>query len=137
MAQEPPDDGPKEREPLTESVFQQRLRAKADARRADAPYRRDVRDARRPPPAVDSGGVPPAGGVRLGLAGFVNLSSRLITGATPLFAVGITLDFYLLVRAVSETTTLAAALAVLILAITVVLWYAVPRVKPLARILRD
>jgi len=69
--------------------------------------------------------------------GFVNLSSRLITGATPLFALGITLDFYLLVRAVSETTTLAAALAVLILAITVVLWYAVPRVKPLARILRD
>jgi uncharacterized protein DUF6328 len=69
--------------------------------------------------------------------GFVNLSSRLITGATPLFALGMTLDFYLLVRAVSENTALAVALAVLILAITVVLWYGVPRVKPLARILRD
>jgi hypothetical protein len=54
----------------------------------------------------------------------------------PLFALGITLDFYLLVRAVSEDTTLAAVLAILILAITVVLWYGVPHVKPLARILR-
>jgi uncharacterized protein DUF6328 len=68
--------------------------------------------------------------------GFVNLSSRLITGATPLFALGMTLDFYLLVRAVGETTTLAMALAVLILAIAVLLWYGVPRMEPLARILR-
>ena len=69
--------------------------------------------------------------------GFVNLSSRLITGATPLFALGMTLDFYLLVRAVSDNTTLAAALSLFILAITVVLWYAIPHVRPLARILRD
>src|SRR5256885_14002664 len=68
--------------------------------------------------------------------GFVNLSSRLITGATPLFALGMTLDFYLLVRAVSEETTLALAMALLILAITVVLWYGVPHLRPLARILR-
>jgi hypothetical protein len=68
--------------------------------------------------------------------GFVNLSSRLITGATPLFAIGITLDFYLLVRAVSENATLALVMALLILAITVVLWYGVPHVKPLAEILR-
>jgi len=68
--------------------------------------------------------------------GFVNLSSRLITAAMPLFALGITVDFYLLVRAVSEETTLAAALAVLVLVITVALWYGVPHVKPLARILR-
>jgi hypothetical protein len=68
--------------------------------------------------------------------GFVNLSSRLITGATPLFALGMTLDFYLLVRAVSENTTLALAMAILIFAITVVLWYGVPHVQSLARILR-
>jgi hypothetical protein len=68
--------------------------------------------------------------------GFVNLSSRLITGATPLFALGMTLDFYLLVRAVSGNTALALALALFILAITVVLWYGVPRLSPLARILR-
>ncbi|HYV22844.1 MAG TPA: DUF6328 family protein [Candidatus Bathyarchaeia archaeon] len=68
--------------------------------------------------------------------GFVNLSSRLITGATPLFALGITIDFYVLVRAVSENTTLALVLAVAILAITVVLWYVVPHVEPIARILR-
>jgi uncharacterized protein DUF6328 len=69
--------------------------------------------------------------------GFVNLSSRLMTGATPLFALGMTLDFYLLVRAVSENTTLAVATALVIFAITVVLWYGLPRLKPLARILRE
>jgi hypothetical protein len=69
--------------------------------------------------------------------GFVNLSSRLITGATPLFALGMTLDFYLLVRAVSENTTLALAMAILVLAITIVLWYGVPHVRSLARILRE
>jgi hypothetical protein len=69
--------------------------------------------------------------------GFVNLSSRLITGATPLFALGMTLDFYLLVRAVSENTLLALAMAIAILATTVVLWYCVPRVKRLARVLRE
>jgi hypothetical protein len=68
--------------------------------------------------------------------GFVNLSSRLITGATPLFALGMTIDFYLLARAVSEDTSLALALALLILAITILLWYAIPHVEPLARILR-
>lgn len=68
--------------------------------------------------------------------GFVNLSSRLVTGATPLFALGMTLDFYLLVRAVSESTTLALAMSLVILAVTVVLWYGVPHVVPLARILR-
>jgi hypothetical protein len=47
-----------------------------------------------------------------------------------------TIDFYLLVRAVSEDTPLALALALAILAITVVLWYAVPHFEPLARILR-
>jgi hypothetical protein len=69
--------------------------------------------------------------------GFVNLSSRLITGATPLFALGMTIDFYLLVRAVSDDTPLAVALALAILAIAVVLWYAVPHFEPLARILRS
>src|SRR5690242_4606719 len=49
--------------------------------------------------------------------GFINLSSRLITGATPLFALGMTIDFYLLVRAVSESTPLAFALATAILAV--------------------
>jgi hypothetical protein len=68
--------------------------------------------------------------------GFVNLSSRLITGATPLFALGMTLDFYLLVRAVSENTTLALAMALFVLVITVVLWYALPHVRSVARILR-
>jgi hypothetical protein len=68
--------------------------------------------------------------------GFVNLSSRLITGATPLFALGMTIDFYLLTRAVSEDTSVAVALALAILAVTVVLWYAIPHVEPLARILR-
>jgi len=53
--------------------------------------------------------------------GFVNLSSRLITGATPLFALGMTLDFYLLVRAVSENAALALVTALVILALTVVL----------------
>jgi len=69
--------------------------------------------------------------------GFVNLSSRLITGATPLFALGMTLDFYLLVRAVSQNTTLALLIALVILAITVVLWYGLPRFSPLARLLRE
>ena len=32
--------------------------------------------------------------------GFVRLSSRLIAAATPAFALGLTIDFYLLVRAV-------------------------------------
>jgi uncharacterized protein DUF6328 len=69
--------------------------------------------------------------------GFVNLSSRLITGATPLFALGMTLDFYLLVRAVSESATLALVMALAIFMIAAVLWYGVPRVRPLARILRE
>src|SRR5437870_3381612 len=69
--------------------------------------------------------------------GFVNLSSRVITGATPLFALGMTLDFYLLVRAVSESTTLALAAAFVIFLVTAVLWYGVPHLRPLARILRD
>jgi len=60
------------------------------------------------------------------------LSSRLITGATPLFALGMTLDFYLLVRAVSENRALALAMGIVIIAITVLLWYGVPHVKPLA-----
>ena len=68
--------------------------------------------------------------------GFVNLASRLITGATPLFAVGMTIDFYLLVRAVSGSNALAFGLAVAILAIAVVLWYVVPHVTAIARILR-
>src|SRR5438034_6127474 len=46
--------------------------------------------------------------------GFVNLSSRLMTGATPLFALGMTLDFYLLVRAVSDDVRLAWLAAALI-----------------------
>lgn len=69
--------------------------------------------------------------------GFVNLSSRPITGATPLFALGMTLDFHVLVRAVSESTTVAVVLAVLIFGIAAVLWCGVPRVKPLERILRS
>ena len=68
--------------------------------------------------------------------GLVNLSSRLITGAMPLFALGMTIDFYLLVRAVSQDTMLALAMSLAIFAITVVLWYGVPRVEPLARVLR-
>jgi hypothetical protein len=68
--------------------------------------------------------------------GLLKLSSRLITGATPLFGLGMTIDFYLLVRAVSEETPLALALALAIFTITVVLWYAMPRMEPLARILR-
>jgi uncharacterized membrane protein YdbT with pleckstrin-like domain len=68
--------------------------------------------------------------------GFVNLSSRLITGAMPLFALGMTLDFYLLVRTVSENRMLALFLAAVIFLITAVLWYAVPRFRPLERFLR-
>lgn len=68
--------------------------------------------------------------------GFVNLSSRLMTGATPLFAIGMTLDFYLLVRAVSENTALAVVMAAAIFVIAALLWYGVPRVSPLAQILR-
>ena len=68
--------------------------------------------------------------------GFVNLSSRLITAATPLFALGITLDFYLLVRAVSKNMTLALSMALVVFAITAVLWFGVPHMKALARILR-
>src|SRR5204863_3629915 len=68
--------------------------------------------------------------------GFVNLSSRLITGATPLFALGMTLDFYLLVRAVSENAALALVTALVILALTVVLWYGTPHVEALANFLR-
>jgi Family of unknown function (DUF6328) len=68
--------------------------------------------------------------------GFVNLSSRLITGATPLFAVGMTVDFYLLVRAVSDSTPLAVVLAAAILTIAIVFWYVVPHVGSIARLLR-
>jgi hypothetical protein len=68
--------------------------------------------------------------------GFVNLSSRLLTAATPAFALGITADFYLLVRFVVEDRVAAAATAVLVLAIAVALWYAVPHVRPLALFLR-
>src|SRR5437667_11905078 len=68
--------------------------------------------------------------------GFVNLSSRLMTVATPLFALGMTLDFYLLVRAVSENAALALVTALVILALTVVLWYGTPHVEALANFLR-
>jgi hypothetical protein len=68
--------------------------------------------------------------------GFADLSSRLITGATPLFALGITLDFYLLVRAVSEDQPLALILASAIFAIAVVLWLVLPRFGPFERLLR-
>ena len=69
--------------------------------------------------------------------GFINLSSRLITGATPLFALGMTIDFYLLVRAVSQSTPLALILAMAILGVAIFLWYVVPHVGPIARILRS
>jgi hypothetical protein len=38
---------------------------------------------------------------------------------------------------VSENTALAVAMALVILVITILLWYGVPHVKPLARILRE
>lgn len=68
--------------------------------------------------------------------GFINLSSRLITGATPLFALGMTIDFYLLIRAVSQSTPLALLLAMAILGVAIFLWYVIPHVGPIARILR-
>jgi hypothetical protein len=68
--------------------------------------------------------------------GFVRLSSRLITGATPLFALGMTLDFYLLVRAVSEDQRLATLLALAILVVAVVLWFVLPRLRPFERLLK-
>jgi len=68
--------------------------------------------------------------------GFVRLSSRLIMAATPLFALGVTIDFYLLVRVVTEQQGIAAICAGVALAITALLWYGLPRIKPLARVLR-
>ena len=68
--------------------------------------------------------------------GFVTLSSRLITAATPAFALGITIDFYLLVRMVTENPYVAAAVALITLAMTAFLWYGVARIKPLAKLLR-
>ena len=68
--------------------------------------------------------------------GFINLSSRLITGATPLFALGMTIDFYLLIRAVSQSTPLALLLAMAILGVAIFLWYVIPHVGPIAQILR-
>jgi len=68
--------------------------------------------------------------------GFVRLSSRLIMAATPLFALGVTIDFYLLVRVVTEQQGIAALSAGAALAITALLWYGLPRIKPLARLLR-
>jgi Family of unknown function (DUF6328) len=68
--------------------------------------------------------------------GFVNLSSRLITGATPLFALGMTIDFYLLVRAVTQSSPLALVLAMAVLGVATFLWYVIPHVGPIARILR-
>jgi hypothetical protein len=68
--------------------------------------------------------------------GFADLSSRLITGATPLFALGMTIDFYLLVRAVAEDSRLAGIMAALVLAVAIVLWYVLPRYRPLERLLR-
>jgi hypothetical protein len=68
--------------------------------------------------------------------GFVNLGSRLITGATPAFALGMTIDLYLVVRAVSESVMLAALAAVILLAIAVFLWYVVPRVDAIGGLLR-
>ena len=68
--------------------------------------------------------------------GFLNLASRLITGATPAFALGMTLDLYLVVRAVTESAIVAAVVAFVLLLMTVVLWYVIPRVEALARILR-
>ena len=68
--------------------------------------------------------------------GFVNLASRLITAATPAFAAGITIDFYVLVRAVTHDTTLAVVFSLAVLLIAVVLWYGLPHVRPLERALR-
>src|SRR5437762_4050939 len=68
--------------------------------------------------------------------GFVNLSSRLITAATPAFALGVTIDFYLLVRMVTENPYVAAAVALITLAMTAFLWYGIARIKPLAKLLR-
>jgi uncharacterized protein DUF6328 len=161
MAKEPLHDGPKEREPLTESVthtveearmlipgvtaflgfqlvavfnnaFSQKLTPDEQMVHVAAMFVTLVSLLLLLTPAAyhrqaESGWVS---------QGFVNLSSRLITGATPLFALGMTLDFYLLVRAVSENTTLALLMALLIFGITAVLWYGVPRVTPLARLLR-
>lgn len=69
-------------------------------------------------------------------AGFVRLSSRLITAATAVFALGLTIDFYLLVRVVTKDPTVSALAAIVVLAITIGLWYAMPRFKPLAHWLR-
>jgi hypothetical protein len=69
-------------------------------------------------------------------AGFVRLSSRLITAATPAFALGLTIDFYLLVRVITKDPTVSGLAAGAVLAITIGLWYAMPRIRPLAHFLR-
>jgi O-antigen/teichoic acid export membrane protein len=68
--------------------------------------------------------------------GFVRLSSRLIMAATPVFAVGVTIDFYLLVRVVTGEPMLAVVAALVALAITALCWYGLPHLSPLARLLR-
>jgi hypothetical protein len=68
--------------------------------------------------------------------GFVRLSSRVITAATPAFAIGVTIDFYVLVRIVTRDVGIAAAAAIAVLTITVLLWYVMPRFGPMSRALR-
>ena len=68
--------------------------------------------------------------------GFVNLSTRLLTAATPLFALSVTVDFYLIVRVVTSDRLIAALAAALVLVLIAFFWFVLPRAKPLARALR-
>jgi hypothetical protein len=68
--------------------------------------------------------------------GFVNMSTRLITTATPLFALSVTADFYLLVRVVTKDATLAALAALAVLAVVAAFWFVLPRSSAFARFLR-
>src|SRR2546430_14763229 len=68
--------------------------------------------------------------------GFVRLSSRLIMAATPGFAVGGTIDFYLLVRVVTGEPMLAGVAALLAPALPALLWHGLPHMSPPARLLR-
>ena len=65
---------------------------------------------------------------------FIRISTRLVLWSMLPLAIGICLDFYLIARTILEGGVLVPILAALLLAVFLVLWFVLPRVRSIERI---
>jgi hypothetical protein len=68
--------------------------------------------------------------------GFVNLSTKILGAATPLLGASVALDFYLIARVVTQDRGVAIAAAAALALVIALLWFLLPRIRPLRDLLR-